>query len=189
MSSVYVVCWIFLQTFQTYFCIPANNVDPDQTDPRGAVWSGSTLFAKMTFKITSRWQSRRQLLWLAESCGIHTLVQSVFLPWCEFPNMNLTLKAPITTIVVCFVFCRLLYVIVPNSVDPDQARSSLIWVHTVSLYAKCKFEKFARRCSRRHKQTTFSDADLLGTLRAKTCKRTCRLMKSSMAWLLGKIIK
>ena len=29
MSSVYVICWIFLQTFQTYFCIPANNVDPD----------------------------------------------------------------------------------------------------------------------------------------------------------------
>ena len=63
MSSVYVLCWIFLQTFQTYFCIQANSVDPDQT--AGAVWSGSTLFAKMTFKITSRWQSRRQLLWLA----------------------------------------------------------------------------------------------------------------------------
>ena len=31
MSSVYVVCWIFLQTFQTYFCIPANSMDPDQT--------------------------------------------------------------------------------------------------------------------------------------------------------------
>ena len=30
-----------------------------------AVWPWSTLFAKMTFKITSRWQSRRQLLWLA----------------------------------------------------------------------------------------------------------------------------
>ena len=29
------------------------------------VWSGSTLFAKMTFKIKSRWQSRQQLLWLA----------------------------------------------------------------------------------------------------------------------------
>ena len=53
MSSVYVVCWIFLQTFQTYFCIQANSVDPDQTAPKGAVWSGSTLFAKMTFKITS----------------------------------------------------------------------------------------------------------------------------------------
>ena len=46
MSSVYVICWIFLQTFQTYFCIQANSVDPDQTAPRGAVWSGSTLFAK-----------------------------------------------------------------------------------------------------------------------------------------------
>ena len=31
MSSVYVVCWIFLQTFQTYFCMQANSVDPDQT--------------------------------------------------------------------------------------------------------------------------------------------------------------
>ena len=30
MSSVYVVCWIFLQTFQTYFCIQTNSVDPDQ---------------------------------------------------------------------------------------------------------------------------------------------------------------
>ena len=27
MLSVYVVCWIFLQTFQTYFCIEANSVD------------------------------------------------------------------------------------------------------------------------------------------------------------------
>ena len=35
------------------------------------------------------------------------------------------------------------------------------------LYAKCKFEKFARRCSRWHKQTTFSDAVFLGTLRVK----------------------
>ena len=57
MSSIYVVCWIFLQTFQTYFCILANRVDPVQTAPR--VWSGSTQFAKMTFKITSRWQGRR----------------------------------------------------------------------------------------------------------------------------------
>ena len=32
MSSVYVVCWIFLQTFQTYFCIQTNSVDPDQTE-------------------------------------------------------------------------------------------------------------------------------------------------------------
>ena len=37
MWSVYVVCWIFLQTFETYFCIQANSVDPDQTAPRGAI--------------------------------------------------------------------------------------------------------------------------------------------------------
>ena len=47
MSSVYVVCWIFLQTFQTCICIQTNSVDSDQTAP-----------AKMTFKIMSRWQSR-----------------------------------------------------------------------------------------------------------------------------------
>ena len=42
-----------------------------------------------------------------------------------------------------------------------------MWVHTVCLYANCKFEKFARRCSRRHKQMTFSDADFLDALRVK----------------------
>ena len=30
MSSVYVVCWIFLQTFQAYFCIQANSVAPEE---------------------------------------------------------------------------------------------------------------------------------------------------------------
>ena len=50
--SVHVVYWIFLQPFQTYFCIQANSVDPDQTAARGSVWSWSTLFAQMTFKIT-----------------------------------------------------------------------------------------------------------------------------------------
>ena len=46
-------------------------------------------------------------------------------------------------------------------------RNSLIWVHTVCWYAKNSFEKFARIFSRRHKQTTFSDAFFLGTLRVK----------------------
>ena len=31
MLSGYVVCWMLLQIFQTYFCIMANSVDPDQT--------------------------------------------------------------------------------------------------------------------------------------------------------------
>ena len=46
-------------------------------------------------------------------------------------------------------------------------RSSLIWVHTVCRYTKNSFEKFARIFSRRHKQTTFSDAVFLGALRVK----------------------
>ena len=50
MLSVYVVCWIFLQTFQTYFCIQANSVTSDQTAPRGAVWAGSTRLQKWLLK-------------------------------------------------------------------------------------------------------------------------------------------
>ena len=66
----------------------------------------------------------------------------------------------------CRLLCHLLVilkVIFANNVDPDQ-RSSLIWVHTVWRYAKIGL-KFARIFSRRHKQTTFSDAVFLGTLR------------------------
>ena len=91
-------------------------------------------------------------------------------------NYLSTLKAPITTIVICFVFCWLLLkVIVANSVDPDQTAplgavwsGSTLFAYTcICLYAKSMVEKFARRCSRRHKQTTFSDAGFLGILRVK----------------------
>ena len=37
MLSVYVICWIFLQTFQTYFLHTTNSVDPDQTAP-SLIW-------------------------------------------------------------------------------------------------------------------------------------------------------
>ena len=67
MSSVYVVCWIFLQTFQTYFCIQANNVDPDQTATKGAVWSGSTL-----------WDNESQLRYM-QNCEAETNHFFVFL--------------------------------------------------------------------------------------------------------------
>ena len=46
-------------------------------------------------------------------------------------------------------------------------KSSLIWVHIVCLYAKIGWKKFARIFSRRHKQTTFSDAGFFGILRVK----------------------
>ena len=49
MLSVYVVCWILLQTLQTYFCIQANSVDQDQTAPRAAVWSGVHTVCKNDF--------------------------------------------------------------------------------------------------------------------------------------------
>ena len=67
----------------------------------------------------------------------------------------------------------ILKVIFANSVDQDQTApleadwSNLIRVHTVCLYAKNRFEKFARIFSRRHKQTIFSDAGFLGILRVK----------------------
>ena len=45
---------------------------------KGAVWSGSTLFATVTFKVTSRRQSRRQLLWLPLSAS--TVLVHTFMP-------------------------------------------------------------------------------------------------------------
>ena len=46
--------------------IEANSVDPEQTAPRGAVWSGSTLFAiEASFNISTEEKSRQDLLGLA----------------------------------------------------------------------------------------------------------------------------
>ena len=73
MSSVYIVCWIFLQTFQTYFCIQANSVDPDQTAPRTAVWSGSSLFAIMTFKLNHK-QVTKQTIVVIGSLRVKTIL-------------------------------------------------------------------------------------------------------------------
>ena len=50
MSSVYVVCWIFLQTFLTYICIRANSVDPDQTAPKEAASLGPHCLQKWLIK-------------------------------------------------------------------------------------------------------------------------------------------
>ena len=55
MSSVYVVCWIFLQTFQTYFCIQANSVDPDQTAPKGKEQSD------LGAHCLQKWQNPKQM--------------------------------------------------------------------------------------------------------------------------------
>ena len=66
---------------------------------------------------------------------------------------------------ICRLLCHLLVilkVIFANSVDPDE-RSDL-GPHCLPV-CKNRFEKFASIFSRRHKQTTFSDAGFLGILR------------------------
>ena len=45
MSSAEVVCCKWLPNFTDILSIEANSVDPEQTAPIGAVWSGSTLSA------------------------------------------------------------------------------------------------------------------------------------------------
>ena len=60
----------------------------------------------------------------------------------------------------------ILKVISANSVDPDQEQSDL-GPHCLPV-CKNRFETFARIFSRRHKQTTFSDAGFLDVLRVKS---------------------
>ena len=45
MSSAEVVCCKYLPNITEELSIEENSVDPEQTAPIGAVWSGSTLFA------------------------------------------------------------------------------------------------------------------------------------------------
>ena len=45
MSSAEVVCCKYLPNITDKLSIEANSVDPEQTAPIGAVWSGFTLFA------------------------------------------------------------------------------------------------------------------------------------------------
>ena len=45
MSSAEVVCCKYLPNITDKLSLEANSVDPEQTAPIGAVWSGSTLFA------------------------------------------------------------------------------------------------------------------------------------------------
>ena len=62
-----------------------------------------------------------------------------------------------------------LKVIFANSVDPDQTAPLGQFDQGPQCLTVCKnrLEKFARIFSRRHKQTTFSDAGFLGILRVK----------------------
>ena len=48
MSSAEVVCCKWLPNITDELSIETNSVDPEQTAPTGAAWSGSTLFAVET---------------------------------------------------------------------------------------------------------------------------------------------
>ena len=62
MSSAEVVCCKKLPHITDELCIEANSVDPEQTAPIGAVWSGSTLFAiEALLSISADEKSRRLL--------------------------------------------------------------------------------------------------------------------------------
>ena len=71
----------------------------------------------------------------------------------------------------------ILKVISANSVDPDQTAQSDLGPHCLPV-CKSRFEKFARRCSRRHKQTTFSDANFLGALRVNMFTSSNKIYKN-----------
>ena len=61
--------------------------------------------------------------------------------------------------------------------DPDQTAplgTVGFRVHTVCLYAKNRFEKFARIFSSQHKQMTFSDAGFHGILRVNSSGKHSR---------------
>ena len=45
MSSAEIVCCKYLPNITDELSIEANSMAPEQTAPKGAVWSGSTLFA------------------------------------------------------------------------------------------------------------------------------------------------
>ena len=57
MSSAEVVCCKYLPSITVELSIEANSVDPEQTAPVRAVWSGFTLFAieaSSTFQLTRK---------------------------------------------------------------------------------------------------------------------------------------
>ena len=83
-------------------------------------------------------------------------------PQCRKRHTRLT---PVTTIVVCFVFCRLFKSHFCKQCGPRSEQSDQ-GPHCLPV-CKNRLEKSARIFSRWHKQTTFSDAVFLGALRVK----------------------
>ena len=110
---------------------------------------------------------------VASYLGLHSLLSLVLSNTCGY-YASLTLKLPITTIVICFVIC--LWFLKKSFLQTVWTEIRLLLKEQSDQGPRClpvcknRFEKFARLFSRRHKQTTFSDAGFLGILRVKKVK-------------------
>ena len=100
---------------------------------------------------------------------------------------QLTLKVPITTIVVCFVICfwlcKSFLQTVWTQIRLLLSEQSDLGTHCLPV-CKNRFEKFARIFSRRHKQTTFSESGFLSALRVnkETINKELVSLTMMMIW-------
>ena len=80
----------------------ANSVDPDQTAPIGAVWSGSTVFASIL-----NFVSNVRQLFAADDFSRRHFSDAFFLGALRFTGifamLSLTIFPPFTTNIVCFL--------------------------------------------------------------------------------------
>ena len=121
------------------------------------------------------------------------IMSVVFFVWCIWENepranikcFSLTLKLPITTIVVCFVTCLWFLKSFFQTVWTyiRLVRSSLIWVHTVSLYAKIGLKRWQEYSADDIKQMTFSDAGFLGVLRVNKSSGRVSALATSCTYI------
>ena len=101
----------------------------------------------------SGWRKKKYLIW---NCDSVWQCHAVTFKWLVLIVLNLTLRCKTQQLWSALSSAGYFKSHCCKQCGPrsDCSFSSLIWVHIVCLYAKSMFEKFARRCSRRHKQTT-----------------------------------
>ena len=62
MLSAYYICCIYSNALQNTFVMEANTMNPDQTAPKGAVWSGSILFAIKIIKVHKQMREQTTII-------------------------------------------------------------------------------------------------------------------------------
>ena len=148
--------WLRGRPGKSYIC--TSSEDPDQS-VHSCHWSKTSSSQAKTLM--------RRLIWAfaGRTCDlVGNVVQWRISEGVDLIKLAyLTIKLPITTILVCYVVC----LCGPKS-DSEQSDQGPHWL----LVCKNRFEKLARIFSRRHEQMTFSDAGFLGVLRVNLSIRT-----------------